>query len=133
MMRVWDAIGWRLVGPLHFSFNVKKQCPRPYHEIKWWMTYGYFHVWFQHILRGKMPPLPDLADPNFKLQEKFLKTVPVFLGYGAWKRAFFHSNTFVANLKANVGCKVKEYDCSHWVMYEKPAEVNSDMREWLAV
>jgi hypothetical protein len=51
--------------------------------------YPPLQIWFNHVLKGKAKELPVPRFPK----------APTFFGYGAKKRAFFHSEGFLARLE----------------------------------
>merc|ERR1712176_775363 len=107
------------IGPMWRNFDWTRDMPRPLSEVKWWMCYPYLQT-IMLLLKN-----PSIA------KEELMPTMPVLFGYGRQKRAFFHSSTFTDKLAETPGCKVVEYDCSHWMMYQKPKQVNEDMRAFL--
>jgi len=111
-----------VIGPWLWSFDSTKQCPRPKNEMRWWMMYPYYQLWVKPICTRKIPPLPNY---------EALKSTPIFFGYGTQKRAFFHSDEFAAEMERRPDCQIVAYDSSHWIMHEKPAELNADARKFL--
>jgi len=120
-MRSWLSPA---IGPMGFAFRFEKHMPRPLTEVKWWMCWPYFHIWFRVILAGKIKEMPKFVCPSDK---------PIFFGWGKQKRAFFHTKSFLEKIQSSQGCKAVEYDTAHWVMFEEPDKVTSDMKSFLKV
>ena len=97
---ILDAF-WSLmpyVGPFAADFKFDVHAPRPLPQVKWWMCYPYYHLWFTHILAGR--PLPPSMFP----------AVPTLFLYGAKKRTMFHSAAFEERMKATAACRVARYE-----------------------
>lgn len=56
---------------------------------------------------------------------------PLLFIYGRRKPFMFHSPAWEAGVGAQPGCKVITLDTGHWVMREKPAEVNDAILRWI--
>mmetsp|Transcript_19653 Transcript_19653/g.57145 ORF Transcript_19653/g.57145 Transcript_19653/m.57145 type:complete len:296 (-) Transcript_19653:66-953(-) len=108
-----------LLGPLGWTFRLSHM-PRPIGEVKWWMAWVYYQMWFEYILAGKEPPKP-----------LFPSDIPVLYMYGKKKRASFHTESFLAKIEDTDGCRYVGMDCNHWIMHEKPDEVNKEMKHFL--
>lgn len=107
------------IGPMGWAFDWGKHMPRPLAELKWWMCYPYYQVWFCGVFVGRPPPNPKWP------------AMPTLFIYGKQKRCMFHTAAFEAKMKATEGNVVKAYDCAHWIMHEKPKELNADLRSFL--
>jgi len=60
------------------------------------------------------------------------RTCPVFFMYGTKKNVMFHSEHFVDTLNKTEGCRVKSYDCGHWVILSQHnAEIMKQMKIFL--
>jgi pimeloyl-ACP methyl ester carboxylesterase len=57
--------------------------------------------------------------------------MPTMFIYGTQKRCMFHTPAFEAKMKVTDGNVVRAYDCAHWIMFQKPKELNSDLRAFL--
>ena len=117
------AQAWKtapVIGPMGENFAWEAHAPRPQREVRWWMGYPYFYIWYGHVLRLALPPAP-----------LFPAGVPTLFAFGTQKRAMFHTDAFCDRLKATPGCRVVSYDAGHWVMCESPTAFNADVRAFL--
>ena len=109
-----------LLGPMNLLFNPLRQLPRPLLQVRWWMCYPYYQLWIKHILART--PLPDTP---------LVPDAPVLYVWGERKRCMFHTEEFVAAVRARPGSRAVGFDCSHWVMHERPSELHAEMRAFL--
>ncbi|MGL4368660.1 MAG: alpha/beta fold hydrolase [Spirochaetota bacterium] len=83
------------------------------------MNYPY-HLRWSHILRGK-------SQGN----ESINPECPMLFIYGKNKPTMFHSKEFVDDINSRNGSKAVEFDAGHWIMLDKPAELNAEIKNWL--
>ena len=83
------------------------------------MNYAY-HLRWKAILTRKPQGTIDI-DPE----------CPMLFMYGKNKPTMFHSQSFLEKLGKKEGCKILELDAGHWVMLDKPIEVQSMIRNWI--
>lgn len=107
---------FELFGPLGFK---SKGTPRPREEIRWWLCYPYFHLWYGLVCRLRMPRAPRMLQ------------APLLFLWGKRKRTMFHSEDFVERLRKDPGCLAVELDCGHWLQTEAPAQMLAEMRSFL--
>lgn len=109
-----------LLGPMNVFFKYCTQLPRPLTQVRWWMTYPYFQMWVKHVLALK--PLAETP---------LVPAAPLLYAWGERKHCMFHTEEFVRALEATPGCRAVSFDCSHWLMHERPAELHAEMRAFL--
>ena len=107
-------------GPMNLLFNPLRQLPRPLSQIRWWMCYPYFQLWNRHVFARK--PLADVP---------LVPAMPVLYVWGERKRCMFHTEEFVEAVRNAPESRAVSFDCSHWLMHERPAELHAEMRAFL--
>lgn len=58
---------------------------------------------------------------------------PIYYAYGKRKGVMFHTDKFLSDLDSykDKGCRWEEFDCGHWLMFEKPDQLNISLLKWL--
>lgn len=57
---------------------------------------------------------------------------PMFYIYAKRKPVMFHDPKWVAGIAAAPGGRIESFDTGHWVMQNRPAELNRSIGDWLA-
>lgn len=65
----------------------------------------------------------------YKLKES--TTCPIFFAYGTEKPIMFHSDGWIDGLNKKKNCKIVPIKSGHWVMTDKPKELNDALLDWL--
>ena len=147
-------ISWTPLGPCPHD-----TVPRPREEVDIQQGYPYWYFWFGpngYIRKGPRnmmrPSLTKLLAPipvadglsnvsgrgkpsstaTVLSSKSKTRTCHVFFMYGTKKNVMFHSKHFVDTLSKTEGCRVKAYDCGHWVILSKHnSEIMKQMKIFL--
>jgi pimeloyl-ACP methyl ester carboxylesterase len=132
-------ISWTPLGPCPQDI-----VPRPRTEVDIQQAYPYWYFWFgpNGVLRSGLKNMPKpsltklLAPIPVKSEGKSAvstyRKCPIFFMYGTKKNVMFHSKFFIETLYKTEGCRVKSFDCGHWIILSKHRhEVLTDMRTFL--
>lgn len=96
-------ISWTPLAPCPWD-----KPPRNRNEVDVQQCYPYWYFWF-----GKHGYLR--LGPKKMLRPVF-PTCPTFFAYGKKKNVMFHGKSFEDRLHKTDGCRVRAYDCGHWIL-----------------
>jgi len=85
------------------------------------MNYPYFFKWKSTFLRKPTGAVP------------FEPECPMLFMFGKNKPTMFHSQNFVDAINGRKGSNAIGFEAGHWLMLDKPAEVNKEISKWLGV
>lgn len=91
-------------------------------ELGWQMNYPYAMQWFasQGGLRGVA-----------RVHRVLGHQMPALFIYGHRKAFMFHSEAWLAQLRALPGCDAVGLEAGHWLMLQQPERFNACVRDWL--
>lgn len=94
------------------------------------MMFPYWQFWFNHVLNSK-----DEYLKYYKVDKRMhildAANCPEFFGYGAKKPLIFHSDQWLSELDKAKDCKQVGFEGGHWIMTDKPKEINEHVLAWL--
>ena len=90
------------------------------------MNYSYFRFYTDVLTSPR---------DKFKFQTENYNNLPFYFAYGKQKDFMFHSTAWIKRLekisREDGKCKVKSFDCDHWIMVHKAAEYTYSLFKWL--
>ena len=104
--------------------------PRKVSELTSSMMYPYYQIFFMHLFNPKDEYLKQMKGGG-GLHEVDGSKCPVFFAYGAGKPIMFHSDKWIESLETQKNCKAISMECGHWIMTDKPKELNEELITWL--
>mmetsp|Transcript_34387 Transcript_34387/g.97409 ORF Transcript_34387/g.97409 Transcript_34387/m.97409 type:complete len:315 (-) Transcript_34387:317-1261(-) len=117
---------WKLIGPCPYETVMPPRTSGPAGSR---MAYPYF--WTQMALlfapSTLRSPKPAGSHPTGPL------SLPTTFVYGKNKRATFHTEDFLQKLEATDSYKAVGLDCGHFIQVQKPDELESIIRERMAM
>jgi len=121
---------------LFFILNgeVLGKVPQPLDKMTGSMLYPYYQIYFTHMFNSKDVYLKDVKEEKsvFKLGSDYTKDTPIFFTYGTEKPVMFHSDEWIENMKKTKNCKIVPLKAGHWLMTDKPKELNEALLNWLS-
>lgn len=95
------------------------RCPAPPERIRWYMNFPYAMAWLG-------------VGGGMRSAMRFKPHCPMLYVYGRRKPFMFHSARWLERLNTTPGSKAIALSSGHWLMVDRPAELNALLAEWLA-
>lgn len=119
----WLSLAWRIGGPVGDAmtrgFARRVRAPADAASIGSHMNYPYWIRW------GR-------SGESYAEAVPFEPVVPTLFAYAARKPFMLHSPAWAARIAAAPGSRVLAMDAGHWLMHERPDELNAALVDWLA-
>jgi len=121
--QLWLAAAWKIGGRLGDGMARwmarTMRCPTDPRTIGAHMGYPYAMRWLG-------------AGGGLHGVKVFAPQCPMLFMYGKRKPVMFHSRRWAERLAAQPGSRVIEFDTGHWIMVQRPRELNEAVLGWLA-
>ena len=121
--QMWLAIAWRIggrAGDWMTRWMARTiGCRSDPRLIDSRMDYPYYIAWFG-------------AHGSYRDMVRFYPPTPMLFVYGKRKPFLFHTPAWADALAVRPGCAVRAFDTGHWVMSERPRELNGAVDAWLS-
>jgi len=123
---IGDPIGTFILRLWNLFLPVSMFGPLSHKEVSEITLQMYYPYWW--LLVGKPQYFDGLKE---KLHVLDGDKCPVYFAYGKRKGCRFHSDKWIQDLNKSEGCRAEEFDCGHWLMVEKPDQLNRSLQKWL--